>query len=562
MSQTFRSEKKTYTKGSVIILQGSSEKDINLLNQGIVEIKRCRENINGMEETDIIKKSKRIQVIQAPTIFGVENLINQMDHQNSFVALQDCVVTKYIIPSDSIISFFKVNSAIAMNILLTMKDSALRGIMNLKKYSKLIGELSKVKDNFLLLHSFLSKEESNLYKKFVTNGGVFPPNIEPSFLIEDFSTILGVTYGEPDYNPGEKFNGKKLEFYHHLLKSKPDAFISLINTNQNILSYIYHDLSTSINDINIETEQFSSKLEDDLNQFFDNDNSPFNKLVNISDSIKTHKDAGIPICNALVSLCRNIDQNYKQLTGLEHTEVFSKYDKLTKQTTLSSGASTQPQKVSEEKYKKLLKDSTKKIVEFSTLSEEKKEIIYKNILGMNKIDYNDPTAKESRQIIKRLQDDFFELYYDIFMKIMDKHSGEIPIEVKMFLFFAFIDEKLITEEQAEFLYNSVSFFTKPFNSEFKIISLFDYLKLIYEGEESPSLTETGEIFSKVVKKVFLKNEKVIEDNSTGRTSFEVDNMVKSALRITSDNLRAYIPYISSNSFKGNFSKIFITPKKL
>lgn len=563
MAQQFLSEKKSYAKGSVIILQGSDQKEINLLNEGIIEIKRSRDNVAGLDEDEIIEKSRRIQLIQGPTIFGVENLISGDLQQNSYIALTDCKITKYGIESNDYNVFFKANCSIALNVLSTMKDYALKGVNQIKKFVKLMGDINKINDNFELLYCFINKDENNsLYKKFIANGGVYPPVFEPNFLLEDFSTILEVGYGDPSYDPGAIFEGKKLEFYHNLLKSKPDAFVSLINANQNIFSYIYGDLSLIDNMINIEMENKASQLEKTAEDFFKKKDSPLNRLVDIADKIKQSEDAGPKIATAIASLCKSVENNVKNLAGVEYHDNSKKYEILTRHSSQNGSDEAKIVPPAEEKYKKLLKDSAKKIVGFSTLANERKEVILKNISDIKKIDMNDPSTKESRQIIKKLQDDFFDLYFSIFIKLMEKHKGEIPLEIKMFIYFAFIDEKLVTEDQAEFLYNSTTYFTKPFKSEFPIISFFDYLKLVYEGIEAPSMTETGELFSKIVKKAFGKNEKVIKDTPAGRADFEITNMARSAFRITSDNLRAYIPYINQNSFKGPFSRIFLNPKKL
>ncbi|HOF00326.1 MAG TPA: hypothetical protein PK385_12660 [Spirochaetota bacterium] len=563
MAQQFLSEKKSYSKDSVVILQGSDQKEINLLTEGVIEIKRSRDNVAGLDEEEIVKKSRRIQLIQAPTIFGVENLISGDLQQNSYIALTDCKITKYGIESNDYSVFFRANCSIALNVLSTLKDYALRGINQIKKFVKMTGNISKINDNFELLYCFINKDENNnLYKKFIENGGVFPSVFEPNFLLEDFSTILEVGYEDPEYDPNAIFDVTKLEFYHNLLKSKPEAFTALINANQNIFNYIYGDLSLINNMINIELENKSFQLEETADDFFKKKDSPLNRLVDIAEKIKQNENAGPKITMAIASLCKNVENNIKTLVGVVYPDNSRKYEILTKYSSQSGDNEAKVVPPAEEKYKKLLKDSAKKIVGFSTLSNERKEAILKNVSDMKKINMNDPTTKESRQIIRKLQDDFFELYSSIFIKLMEKHRGEIPIEIKLFIYFAFIDEKLVTEDQAEFLYNSTTYFTKPFKSEFPIISFFDYLKLIYEGTEAPSMTEVGELFSKIVKKAFTKNEKVIKDTPAGRAEFEINNMARSAFRITSDNLRAYIPYINQNSFKGPFSRIFLNPKKL
>ena len=85
--------------------------------------------------------------------------------------------------------------------------------------------------------------------------------------------------------------------------------------------------------------------------------------------------------------------------------------------------------------------------------------------------------------------------------------------------------------------------------------------LVYKQEEEPSLSEMGE-FRKLVKKAFSKNEKPIIDTPAGRAEFEIDNMVKMSMRITSDNMRAYVPFLTSANFKGALNQILVSPKKI
>jgi hypothetical protein len=555
----YTSTKKTYFKGDIIILQGSLLKELNFLNEGSIEIKRCGENIRGYEEKEIIERSKRIGIIGGPSIFGVENLINSSEHQNSFVAMSDCHVTKYIVSGNDYISFFKSSPPIALNILLTMKEFTIKTISNLKKYSNFIGEIDKISDNLDLIYSFVeNRKTDNTYKQFTSNGGVFPPKVTKSFLTENFSTILGKTYGDPSYNPVAKFDGKKLEFYHYLLKAKPDSFIALISSQMNIFLYLYEDLSTLTNAIRGETEKFMSRIDNKLNHFFTESDSPFNKIVAVSDKLKTQESIEKDLTKYIVTLCRNLDHTNRQLNGKEHTNAFPKYDILSREGTEKK---VELKKTSDGRYYKMLQDSAKSIVNFSSFPEDRKEGILKNVSDMKKINKSDPTAKESRTIIRKMQQDFIDLYCNIF-GIAVKNPEEMTTPVKLFLYFGFIDEKFMNEEQLEFLINSIDFFTKKEETEFPILTLYDYLYLIYNGEEPPGLSATGEEFNKLLRKKNPFGHDDLEDSPEGRIRFELNNMIKEGMRITSDNPRAYIPYLNEDSFKGSLGNVITTQRKL
>ena len=54
----------------------------------------------------------------------------------------------------------------------------------------------------------------------------------------------------------------------------------------------------------------------------------------------------------------------------------------------------------------------------------------------------------------------------------------------------------------------------------------------------------------------------IQDTPEGRITFELNNMIKEGMRITSDMPRAYIPYLNETSFKGSPNSVLTTHKKL
>jgi len=564
----FKIEKKNYSKDNIVILQGSSTKCIYFLHKGSIEIKRSGDNITGLSEMEIIERSKRVGVIEAPSIFGIMNIINSKDHDSSYVALSDSLITKYIIPTNDFINFFESNPPIALNVLLTLQEHASKRLINLKKYVDYLGLIDKFTDNFKLLYLIVSGiKKDPLYEKYIKNGGIVPSLIDSSFLKNDYSEIFGKNYVDKSYNPYEKFDGRQIKFFNNLLKSKSGSFISIISHDNNVFLYMFDTLTSLLNLLDIDTEKLASSVDQKLSYFFLDKNSPFNLLYSISDKIKNNKNVESTITNSIVSICRNIDLINKQLGGKEHIEVFSKYDVLsTKEGTLSfvSSASRDQQKTgftveAPGRFQLMLVDSSKKIVAYSNLKHEDKERILKNISRIRKINYEDLTSGENKKIIRNLQADFFELYQNIFLKALKETT--IPQHVLMFLYFAFIDERLVTEKQVEFLYNAMNLLTAGQNTTMPIITLFDYLKLVYNKEEEPSLSERGE-FRKIVNKNFGKANKIVEDTPLGRLEYEIIYMAANVMRITSDNMRAYIPYLTEKSIRGSIHNIFISPKKI
>ena len=557
----FKIEKKSYSKGQVVILQGSNNKEIYAINSGSIEIKKCSENIQGLKDREIIAKSNKICIIETPLIFGVNNLLNSNSHDCSYITNSDCEITKYIVQSYDFLGFFRSNSTMLLKVLISMQDQAGKKLYNLKKFSDFFGLIEKINDNFMLLYLHITQtKRDKLYQKFINNGGVFSHLIEPSFLTTDNSGILEKKYYNINNDPYVKFEKNKIDFFKNLMRVKPQAFLSIISVEFNIFKYIFDSLSSINYSLNSEIIKNINSMNDKLNYFFSDKTSPFNMIYTIMDKIKKSGDVSPNFVKSIANICRNIDQINKQLGGQDYPEVYPKFDIINTTYTVTIGEKETKVGSSTENYKKLFKDSTKKILAYSTLSNDIKNKILRNIKAMNKINPDEILSKEVRVLIKNLQDDYYTLYMSLFLKTI-KHPEKIPPYIKLFLYFSFIDEKTITEQQLEFIYNSLNIFTSNQNTEYSIITLYDYLLKIYNKEEEPSLSERGE-FRKLVTKYFGKNQKQVVDSPKGRLEFEIDNMVNMSMRITSNNIRAFIPYLNEKSFKGVLSQILVTPKKL
>ncbi len=555
----YKSEKIRINMGSVVALQGSILKEILLLNEGTIEVKRCQENIKGFLPEEIIEKSKRVEVISGPSIFAIENIVSESDVKYSYIAMSDCEITKFIIPSGDIIGFFKSTPQIAMNVLLTMKEGCVRNINNLKTFSTLFGELEKIVDNLELFKAIVdNNSQSEILLLYLKNGGTIPVKVDSSFLLADYSTILGKSYGNPGFDPKAKYQWKKLEFVHNLLKSRPDSFIQIISTQIQVFNYLYTELSLILNQLSADIGKIAAKLEEKIDAFYEDKFSVLNQILDNGESVLSSDKVTPTISKAIIVISRNLDHAYKKISGKEHTNIFPKLDKFSK-INLSKSEGTKEEKKYQSVHKQKLMGSKNSILNFANLPGVEAEKIKANIAKFNEINFKDPTDKDSRKIIKDIHADFFRLFSVLVFRAFEDWSS-LPLPVKLFLYFGFIDENLLNDEEIDGLYDSLSQFERLSELNYPIITLVDYLHLIYKEEESPGLSLNGEEYSKLVRKNTGKT--AIDDTPAGKVAFEIENMIKEGMRVTSDNPRAFVPYLSSNSFKGNISTLLNTPKKV
>ncbi len=548
--------KNSYSKDKVVIRQGDNSNQIYLLTEGEIEarVAKAKDEISIISDNDIISADP-LFIIKAPAVISsvdsFEPDSNGIDY--SFVALTDCTVVSYKFESDYQASF-KKNISLFFKILLTIKDSSLRAINEIKKVIRFDKEIEKCSDNFGIVYEYFAKiEDGDFLGVFKSNGGEVPTKIEKQFLIDNHAVLLNTEYSSDEKNIFKKIDTKKVEFYTSLIRTKPEALAAIINLDFKVYKYIFSDLLLFYNKTVRELYMISSNTKKDLKNFFFATDSNFNKIYSIENRIKSNINAGIPLLKNIILVSKTLEHYGKELLGIEFEGIGNKYSKMLK---------VEEEKKNTGVYKLKYKDSAMKIIDYSTLSDERKEAIVNAINDLGTVDLSDSTTKEVRQLARKLQAIFDELYLDIFFKaILDT---AIPMPVKLFLYFGFISEKYLTDDQMETLEEALpSFSRENYESlEYSVIPLFDYLQLIYNEDESPGLSAMGEEFNKLLRKNAGLKGNTLEDTPESKTKFELENMIKESMRITSDNPRAFIPFLIEESFRATLSTIVNTPEKM
>jgi hypothetical protein len=245
----------------------------------------------------------------------------------------------------------------------------------------------------------------------------------------------------------QNINGKKLEFVHNLLKSRPDSFIQIISTQVQVFIYLYTELSAILNQLSVDIGKITSKLDEKIDSFYEDPYSPLNLILDNGDSIISSEKVAPKIAKAIIAISRNLDHAYKKISGKEHVDIFPKLDKFSK---IDLKAATSA--VSQVKYHSAHKDkligSKNVICNFTDLPKAEADKILSNISKFNSINFKDPSDKDSRKIIKDLQNDYFKLLSVLIFKYFNEDFN-VPLPVKLFLYFGFIDETLLTDEEID-----------------------------------------------------------------------------------------------------------------
>ncbi len=169
-----------------------------------------------------------------------------------------------------------------------------------------------------------------------------------------------------------------------------------------------------------------------------------------------------------------------------------------------------------------------------------------------------------RKLRRVLTQDFYDIYELAFFRSLK--GGRIPVGVKMFLNFGFMDESLAGEENAHSLYDMTEelYRCKAEN----VFTIYEWLLSIFRGENEPSRNEfdmdymgflneqkkTGDIKPEDLPKLQNDNRKKVE--------FELRNMFVSTNRATYGRISTYCPILCEDDIIGSAEKMLMTAEKV
>ena len=169
-----------------------------------------------------------------------------------------------------------------------------------------------------------------------------------------------------------------------------------------------------------------------------------------------------------------------------------------------------------------------------------------------------------RKLRRVLTQDFYDIYELAFFRSLK--GGRIPVGVKMFLNFGFMDETLAGEENAHSLYDMTEelYRCKAEN----VFTVYEWLLSIFRGENEPSRNEfdmdymgflneqkkTGDIKPEDLPKLQNDNRKKVE--------FELRTMFVSTNRATYGRISTYCPILCEDDIIGSAEKMLMTAEKV
>ncbi len=181
--------------------------------------------------------------------------------------------------------------------------------------------------------------------------------------------------------------------------------------------------------------------------------------------------------------------------------------------------------------------------------------------GLPDCDSMDDSVSKLRHTISNL---FYQIYMHAFQVSIG--GGDIPVPVRMFLDFGYVDEELAGIDNAECLAKIVS---EDFDApEYQIFSFYDWLLAIYHGERMPSRNEfdmdfTESVHAKRMKGEIDKETEVRFMNDRAQmVLYELQNMFPSADKMTYGRITIFTGVFAEKDIIGDLASNLVTVSKI
>lgn len=185
-------------------------------------------------------------------------------------------------------------------------------------------------------------------------------------------------------------------------------------------------------------------------------------------------------------------------------------------------------------------------------------MLYKKMADKNAIDDN------SRKIRLEITSKFYELYTLIFFR--SAKDLAVPLPVRMFLYFGYVDEQLAGLENAIHLGQIAEQLSKE--SVSNIYTMYDWLMAIYDMKKEPSRNEFDQDYTdylhtlKLTGKITATQEAALSRNAEEKVKYELKNMFPTVNKITSGRISSFCPVFSAHNVLKNPDTSFVSASSL
>lgn len=230
----------------------------------------------------------------------------------------------------------------------------------------------------------------------------------------------------------------------------------------------------------------------------------------------------------------------------------------------AAAAAEQPEDTTADALLDELSDSAKCVLRYADYAEDSSKRFLDDLNRYIHTSDRSSQDDEVHALRKRLTLAFYEIYTTAFqLSLSDKN---VPLAVRMFLLFGYIDETLAGKENTKALAKLAT--QKLSDPERQVYTLYDWLKEIYEGRKAPSRNEFDSDYLQYLHemryagKIDAATESRMAEDAAQKVLFELQNMFPSVNKVTCGRVTTFCPLFSEHNCLRSPESMLVTADAL
>lgn len=212
----------------------------------------------------------------------------------------------------------------------------------------------------------------------------------------------------------------------------------------------------------------------------------------------------------------------------------------------------------------LLKGSLDTILDFAGLDHDKETAFRQHVALYKDTADKNSSSDDCTRLRRILTEEFNVLYSEVFERSLSVSS--LPVPVRMFLFFGYVDEELAGEENSVVLYRLARYMN--ISGEAGVYTFYDWLMAVYKGEKKPSRSELDEDYDDFVNQQKRKGNLSaadvarLENSGIDKVRYELQNLFPSVNKVTFGRVTTFCPLFTAENVLKNLKASFVTPERI
>lgn len=318
-----------------------------------------------------------------------------------------------------------------------------------------------------------------------------------------------------------------------------EASVNMV-TSGSVSGYMIHSVS-ELHDVAHSIEYVREIVDECLDLMMsESEDDLYGRLGDIS--IKATRDHQLyaPILELMEGLSNAVSGYSPELAGSRHYVYERKAASMNTSAAESSEVSEEDSSVASK-----LVGSMNAIIEYAHFPEEKATKFKEAVNAFKKV--SDPFSSEDevRRLRQVIEEGFYQLYLCV-LQVRMEHK-DVPVLIRMFLDFGYLDEELAGMKNACELYNiCLTFAGDPAKG---VYTASEWLISVYRGDRQPSINEFEQSFEEYVKeqvtngRIQAAQAKSVLADRGQKVLYEIQNMFRRTSKMCSGQILAFMPIL-------------------